>query len=68
MAKGIASIDEKEKEINVLKRGIGELERRMEKLEREFTSVRNASEKLNSHMKALHESALALIKKVHEFE
>jgi prefoldin subunit 5 len=68
MPKGIASIDEKEKEINILKRGIGELERRMERLEKEVTSVQNASEKLSSHMKALHESAVALIKKVHEFE
>ncbi len=68
MAKGIASIDEKEKEIDILKRGIGELERRIEKLEREVASVQNASEKISSHMKALHESAMALIKKVHEFE
>jgi predicted nucleic acid-binding Zn-ribbon protein len=51
-----------------LKRGIVELERRIEKLDKEVASIHNASEKLNNHIKALHESAVTLIKKAHEFE
>jgi len=67
MPKGI-SIDEKEKEIQILKSGVGELEKKIEKLDKELAAIRNASEKINDHIKALHESAVALIKKAHEFE
>jgi uncharacterized coiled-coil DUF342 family protein len=68
MPKGIATIDEKEQEIQMLKQGIHELEKRIEKLEGDLSSISSSPEQLNGQTKALHEAALELMKKAHEVE
>jgi uncharacterized coiled-coil DUF342 family protein len=68
MPKGIATIDEKDLEMQMLKQGIQELEKRIEKLEGDFSSISNPPEQLNVQIKALHEAALELMKKAHEIE
>jgi uncharacterized coiled-coil DUF342 family protein len=68
MPKGIATIDEKEQEIQMLKQGIQELEKRIEKLEGDLASISSSPEQLNGQIKALHEAALELMKKAHEVE
>ena len=67
MPKGIF-IDEKEREVQTLKSGIGHLEKRIERIERELESLHHAFDKVGSHLKELHEAAAGLMKKVHEFE
>jgi uncharacterized coiled-coil DUF342 family protein len=68
MPKGIATIDEKDLEIQTLKQGIQELEKRIEKLEGDLSSISSSPEQLNGQVKALHEAALELMKKAHEVE
>jgi len=68
MPKGIPTIDEKDLEIQMLKQGIQELEKRIEKLEGDFSSISNPPEQLNVQIKALHEAALELMKKAYEIE
>ncbi len=67
MPKGI-SVDEREKELEMLKGGVGKLEKRIDQIERELVSLHNAFEKVGDHVKGLHEAAATLIRKVHEFE
>ena len=67
MPKGI-SVDEREKELEILKGGVGKLEKRIDKIEKELISLQHAFEKVGDHVKGLHEAAATLIKKVHEFE
>jgi peptidoglycan hydrolase CwlO-like protein len=68
MPKGIATIDEKDLEMQMLKQGVQELEKRIEKLEGDFSSISNPPEQLNGQIKALHQAALELMKRAHEAE
>lgn len=68
MPKGIASIDEKDLEMQGLQQEIQELEKRIKKLEEDFSSISNPPEQLNVQIKALHEAALELMKKTYEIE
>ena len=68
MPKGIPTIDEKDLEIQMLKQGIQELEKRIEKLEGDLSTISGSPEQLNVQIKALHEAASELIKQAHEFE